>query len=287
MMSKQALIIANRDYNDPKYPRLESVTADATALARVLRNPRIGDFRVKVLRDKPSLEIKKAIERFFTKAHKDDFLLLHFSCHGHRTPANRLYFLTKTTESDLLASTAIEAEFVNDQMEQSPAGRILLWLDCCYSGAFIRGYKSRSGSPEGIDVSNSFSGKGHLIMTASTGLQFSYEPETKKILNLKVEQPALFTGAIIHGLESGEADKDEDGQISMDELYKYVFNRVKGITPHQTPTLSGDRTQGTIYIARSPRPSAFALAQLELERKMNSDLGFSFGVPKGWQERPL
>lgn len=287
MLRKRALIVATRDYDDPKFPSLPSVTADAEALVRVLGNPRIGEFEVEVLYDQPTLEIKKAIERFFSSAHRDDYLLLHFSCHGYRTPSNRLYFLTKSTESDLLASTAIEADFVNDQMVQSPSRRIILWLDCCYSGGFTRGFQSRSGSADSVDVDKSFSGKGHLVMTASTALQFSYERETKEIFNLKVEQPALFTGAIVHGLETGEADRDEDGLVSMNELYDYVFDRVKGITPHQTPTLSGDRTQGTIYVARSPRPSTVGLSQLELERKIDDQVGFSFAVPKGWEERRM
>ena len=124
-------------------------------------------------------------------------------------------------------------------------------------------------------------------MTASTGLQFSYERETKEILNLKIEQPALFTGAIVHGLESGEADRDQDGLVSMGELYEYVYDYVKDRTPDQIPTLSGDRTQGTIYVARNPRSSAASPSQLKLERKIDSELGFSFCIPEGWKESKL
>ena len=158
--------------------------------------------------------------------------------------------------------------------------RIILLLDCCYSGAFHRGYRSKAGSPENVNVGSSFPGKGHIILTASTGLQFSYEREAPKILNMDLIQPSLFTGAVVRGLETGEADKNEDGQISVNELYDYVYAQVKAEAPGQTPTMSGDRAQGILYIARSPRG-----ARSTFERRMDEEYRFSFPVPLGWKER--
>ena len=34
--------------------------------------------------------------------------------------------------------------------------------------------------------------------------------------------PSPFTGASVEGIRTGEADRDEDGQVSSDELYNYV-----------------------------------------------------------------
>jgi len=39
----------------------------------------------------------------------------------------------------------------------------------------------------------------------------------------------------VHGLRTGEADRDLDGLISLDELYDYVYDRVRERTPNQTP----------------------------------------------------
>ncbi len=93
-------------------------------------------------------------------------------------------------------------------------------------------------------------------------------------------QPSLFTGAVVRGLETGEADKNEDGQISVNELYDYVYAQVKAEAPGQTPTMSGDRAQGILYIARSPRG-----ARSTFERRMDEEYRFSFPVPLGWKER--
>ena len=66
--------------------------------------------------------------------------------------------------------------------------------------------------------------------------------------------PSIFTGAVVHGLESGEADADSDGKVSVDELYDYVYQRVRATTPNQTPTKSVHSLRGDLYLARSTQP---------------------------------
>jgi len=47
--------------------------------------------------------------------------------------------------------------------------------------------------------------------------------------------PSVFTSVLVKGLRTGHADRDGDSQVSIDELYDYVFDKVREITPHQTP----------------------------------------------------
>ena len=49
------------------------------------------------------------------------------------------------------------------------------------------------------------------------------------------QQPSVFTTALVEGLASGEADRDEDGLISLNELDDYVYDRVRERNPKQTP----------------------------------------------------
>jgi uncharacterized caspase-like protein len=37
----------------------------------------------------------------------------------------------------------------------------------------------------------------------------------------------LFTGALVEGITSGEADRDQDGQVGLDELYDYIHAKVQ------------------------------------------------------------
>src|ERR1700759_2548537 len=54
------------------------------------------------------------------------------------------------------------------------------------------------------------------------------------------------------GLASGDADRDEDGWVSRNELYEYVFDTVRDRNPNQTPSRQVDM-QGELYLARSQR----------------------------------
>jgi hypothetical protein len=58
----------------------------------------------------------------------------------------------------------------------------------------------------------------------------------------------------VEGLETGEADRDQDGLVALDELYDYVYDRVRSATPNQTPGKWTFGVQGELVIARRARP---------------------------------
>jgi molecular chaperone DnaK len=83
------------------------------------------------------------------------------------------------------------------------------------------------------------------------------------LLSRNQAHPSLFTAAVVRGLRDGTADLDGDGRISVGELYDYVLTDVRQKAPGQTPTMSVDNVQGTIYIARGmPSPDTEILAEL-------------------------
>ena len=63
-------------------------------------------------------------------------------------------------------------------------------------------------------------------------------------------QPSFFTEAVVEGLRSGKADRDQDRWISVDDLYGYVHESVRAKTPSQTPNMKSE-LEGPLYIARS------------------------------------
>ena len=63
----------------------------------------------------------------------------------------------------------------------------------------------------------------------------------------------MFTSALVDGLATGDADRDQDGWVSLNELYDYVFDRVRELNPHQTPSRDVEM-QGELYLARRSRP---------------------------------
>ena len=65
-------------------------------------------------------------------------------------------------------------------------------------------------------------------------------------------RPSVFTSAVVEGLATGDADRDQDGWVSLNELYDYVFDRVREQNPNQTPSRDVEM-QGELYLARSRR----------------------------------
>ena len=133
---RRALIVATGTYADPKLRALRAPAADAQGLATVLRNPSVGDFAVEVAVDEDERVLRRRIARFLREGHRDDVLLLHLSCHGIKDDRGELYLAATDTEIDLPDATAISALWLNEQISRSPSRRVLLLLDCCFSGRF-------------------------------------------------------------------------------------------------------------------------------------------------------
>jgi uncharacterized membrane protein HdeD (DUF308 family) len=248
--TRSALIVASYDYQDPGLRRLRAPAQDAEALARVLRDPSIGDFDVRTMLNEPSYVVNEAVEEFFDERGRDDLLLLHFSCHGVKDEGGELYFATANTKLRRLGATAVAADFVNRRMNRSRSRRVVLLLDCCYAGAFERGIVARAGA--GVDIEEQFGGRGRAVITASSAMEYAFEGD--QLADTQALQPSVFTSALVQGLETGEADRDQDGMVDLDELYDYVYEKVRAVTPNQTPGKWTFAVQGELYIARRSKP---------------------------------
>ncbi|MFY9820826.1 MAG: caspase family protein [Thermoanaerobaculia bacterium] len=245
MSRKVALLIGNSTYG-PGLPALEKPDADIAALAKVLADPAIGGFdEVKRVLDATSTTARREIARFFSGRSPDDLLLLYFSGHGLRNDRGALYLAVQDTEADLLRGTAVPASFISEEMDDCRSRRQILILDCCYSGAFEHGAKGPAVNPATAFTGN---GLGRFVLTASDSTQLAWED----IAATSTGGLSVFTRHLVGGLESGEADLDGDGLISVDELYDYVHDRVVEENPRQTPGKSVSKQQGEIFLARNP-----------------------------------
>ncbi len=258
-----ALIIASDQYDDSRLNRLKAPANDADDLARVLRDPTIGGFEdITTVINQKADTVRDAIVKFFKGKKRNDLVLVYFSGHGIRgIDKGRLYLAAKDTDIDTPRSRGIEAHFITDEMDSSRIRRIVLVLDCCYSGAFALGAKS---SPIGtsIDVGASFRGKsndegsggyGRVVLTASSAVQVAWEGDK---IHGDIAGRSLFTHYLVKGLETGAAGGTSPW-ITVDALYTYVYEHVikaaeasgvKSQTPHKWAyALAGD-----IHIARNP-----------------------------------
>ena len=246
-----ALLVATDLYEDPTFGQLRAPSADVAALQAVLADPAIGRYEVSHLSNAASHQVNQAIERFFSEATLDDLVLLYFSGHGFKDDAGRLYMISNDSRRQLLASTAVSAQFVREQLDRCRSRRKVVILDCCYAGAFPVGV---TRSADEVDVLGGLGGRGCAIMTASSALEYAFESGRSSSPSAidDTVAPSVFTGALIDGLATGSADKDGDGLIDIDELYDHIYKQVKEAIPQQTPGRRSD-VEGTLYVARNPR----------------------------------
>jgi hypothetical protein len=252
---RKALIVANERYEHEGLKHLLAPGADAEALGGVLGDPQIGDFDVQVVRDEPAHVVQGQIEDLFSEGRAEDVLLLHFSCHGLKSESGELFFAARNTRPNRLGSTATSADFVQRCMRASRSRSVVLLLDCCYGGAFSKGVSVRAAGD--VQVLASFpsgrlgGGRGRAVITASSAMEYAFEGD--QLADDHSGRPSVFTSALVEGLATGDADRDQDGWVSLNELYDYVFDRVREQNPHQTPGRDVEM-QGELYVARRSHP---------------------------------
>jgi hypothetical protein len=241
-----ALIIGTSNYSNAGLQQLRAPGTDAQALADVLADAKIGGFETQLLLDQTADALRRAIEQFYQTVGMEDLALTHIGCHGVKDDDGNLYFAATDTQLDLLESTGIAASFVRRQMARSRSQRKLLFLDCCFSGAFSPDMRARAGP--GVDLKERFTARGQIVLTASSAIEYAFEGERVEGNSVG----SIFTSALINGLKDGSADHDGDGWVSVDELYDHVARSVAEITPNQTPRKWNFDVQGVIRVARSP-----------------------------------
>jgi hypothetical protein len=93
------------------------------------------------------------------------------------------------------------------------------------------------------------------VITSSTAVEDAFEgPALADPTPLgPARGPSVFTAAVAEGIRTGAADRDQDGLVSVDELYDYVYDRIREQALNQTPSKWEYGVQGGLYIARNPR----------------------------------
>jgi len=246
MGGRYALLIATESYVDPGLRRLTAPGGDARALAEVLSDPDIAGFEVTTLVDEPHHVVGEAIGEFYRDRRRDELTLLYFTGHGVKDDDGSLYLAMGNTRRDSLMFTALAAEQIDRAMAGCASRQKVLVLDCCYSGAFPAGKLAKAGTD--VHTMERFQGRGRAVLTASDATQYSFEGD-----QISGEAArSVFTRHLVAGLRDGSADLDGDGDITVDELYSYVHERVVEEMPRQRPKKQSD-VEGRIILARNPR----------------------------------
>jgi trehalose synthase len=241
--ARRALVVATGRYRHEKLHDLESPAIDADLAQNVLGNPELGGFVVDELHNSDSAAVRGRLFDFFYTAQPEDFLLVFLTGHGIRDAAGQLYIATIETDPDRLPPTAIPADYIGDCINGSPARRLVVVLDCCYAGAFQRGLELRGGSDRNV-------------IMACSAVQLAHEDAEPS----GEARPSAFARAFLGGISSGDADRDNNGLITVREAYDYahrvLVDKADGDEMRQEPHMLM-RFSGDLALARAPvRPGA-------------------------------
>jgi hypothetical protein len=247
MPEKYAILIASSEYSaESGLARLRCPENDVEAVDELLRSPDFGRFtKTFVFRNASSDEIRPALNSVLANAEKDDLVLIYFSGHGKLNRLGHLCLATANTDCKALEATSVRAATIKSYFDLSYSRKKILLLDCCFSGAAGEEFAPTKGGIDG-ELRSMSQGQGTFIMTASSSVQTAVEKEG--------DQYGLFTKHLVQGIRSGEADKNEDGFVDMQELYEYVHAKVRE-EGAQEPMQWGQDVKGKLIISRSGRES--------------------------------
>lgn len=264
MGRRLALLIATYAYEDKELRQLTAPGHDAEALAEVLRAPDIAGFEVTILINEPHHRVGAALGEFFHDRRHDDLTLLYFTGHGLKDDEGRLHLATTDTRRTNLTFTSLPAEQIDRAMSACMSRQQVLILDCCYSGAFPAGQLAKGDAD--VHTLERFRGRGRTVLTASDSTQYSFEGD-----QLHGSAPrSVFTGHLVQGLRDGSADLDGDGDITLDELYAYVHDKVVAEMPQQRPKKQ-ENVEGRTVIARNVNWALPAHLQQALRSPLATD----------------
>ena len=240
-----ALVIGNSDYKHVS--ELPNPVNDAADIGLALE--RLG-FEVTVEGDLDYTAMRLSLRDFGEKAAAADIALIYFAGHG-ATEKDVLspdgdglekYLLPFDADPKDLYASALPMREIFHIFYRIQSERLIFIADSCYSGA--SGGRTIQMPGVRASISDAFldrlsAGKGTIILTASGANEVSMESDEFK--------HGIFTYFLLEGLK-GKADIDDDGLITVDELYRYVSDNVANASGQEQHPVKKGSVEGRFVL---------------------------------------
>ncbi|HEX7480708.1 MAG TPA: caspase family protein [Polyangiales bacterium] len=247
-----AVLVAN-DQGASDEAQLRYAESDASRMYDVLRD--LGDFapvNMVLLRNEHAdtvrstlIAVNERIREAMSLPDTQVVLLVYYSGHAD-------------AESLHLGGTKLAIRELTQLVRGSAASFRLVVLDACRSGALTRLKGGRVVAPFALGDDASLAGDGLAFLTASSANEDAQESDELG--------GSFFTHALVSGL-LGAADQDGDGNVVLDEAYRYAYDATLRATSRtfagtQHPSFRYDfRGQGELVLTR---PQSYAQQRASL-----------------------
>ena len=226
-MLKAILIGAGR-YASPEIPEVTSAARDAAALASVLND---GDETADVLclidGEATAETARSKIAEALAGAASNDTVFISYA--GHGAPGRRL--VLSDTDPHAFDATTLSLDWLADLWRTSAAGRVILVLDCCFSGSA----SARAWAPDAIEKADQprlddLPGQGRIILAAAGTDEQAYDDPSARL--------GLLTHAVI---EAGTDESQSQTLMAiMGRVQDEVSGRAAALMRFQTPVVIGE-----------------------------------------------
>ena len=186
------------------------------------------------------------------QAAEEDTVIIFYAGHGavETDPSNpdgdgfEKYLLPYDANLNDLYTTSISMDEVRKIFQRISAERLIFIADTCYSGA--SGGRTLVTSKTRANLSDKFyerisKGKGRVIISSCSANEISKEDD-----NL---QHGIFSYYMLEGLK-GRADQDNDGIITVSELFSYISRKVPEASAQDQHPVKKGETEGELVIGR-------------------------------------
>ena len=251
---RKALIVGISDYTNLQ--KLDFCKNDGKEVYEVLTSLgyEISD-KNKLVGEAKGEKVKDAIYDFFDDRtnNLDDTLVFYYSGHGVPDVEGEMYLASSDTDPDKPYRRGFSFEELRKRMENTIATRVVVILDCCYSGsAKISKGNEEDAAKRGRLIIEQKSrklpeGQGKYILSSSQSHQEAYALTTGK--------HSIFTYYLLEGLKGNAESIDSEGNVTPQSLGNYVIRTIMSLPPderpRQRPVIKAEES-GNVILASYP-----------------------------------
>ncbi len=189
-------------------------------------------FKTLINEDVTRNAIIEGITTHLGKAAPNDVIFIFMAGHGikHRQSGS-YYFMPSDSDFNNLLSAGLRMSDFEESVRilSQNVDKIIVAMDTCHAGALEVGMRSVGG---GEDLARAISAaSGMYILSASKAGEVSLESHEFR-LDPEFTGHGAFTYSLVNAMR-GEADYDQDGYVSLNEMFQFVSRQVPRLTNGQ------------------------------------------------------